>query len=115
MPRQAASTLSRADKLGGPRGGMYCRGRRLMRSGRMAVFGLFVQHEHAVRRQIVASGERVSGQEIVHRFVKVQAHRRTLVIQEEENPLAVLLTHTDLDRVRHFEQWVEAAEIAQPV
>ena len=46
---------------------------------------MFVKHEDSVRRQIVIARKSVAGQEIVHGFVKLDSHRRTLVIEKKIN------------------------------
>lgn len=50
------------------------------------IFRMFVEDQHTVWRQIVVAGEGVAGEEIVHRLVKLDSHRRILVVQQEENP-----------------------------
>ena len=38
------------------------------------MFGMLVQHEHAVWREVVIAGEGVAGEVVVHRLVKLDAH-----------------------------------------
>ena len=50
----------------------------------------------------------------MHRLVKLDAHRRVLVIQQEENLRAFLFPHAHLHGVRHLEQRMQIAHLAQP-
>ena len=45
--------------------------------------GLFVENQDAMRGKIVIATEGGLGQEVVHRFVKTNAHRRALVIEQK--------------------------------
>ena len=75
---------------------------------------MLVEHQHAVRRQIVVAGEGVAGEKIVHRLVELDAHGRILVVEQKINARAFLLSHADLDVFRHFEQRMQGAHLAQP-
>ena len=76
--------------------------------------GMFVQNENAVRLQIVISGKRVSGQKIVHRFIKLQPQRGALMVQKEIDFRIVLLPQADFDVVGDLEQRMEVAQLPQP-
>ena len=78
------------------------------------VFRMFVQHQHAVRRQIVRPGEGRAREEVVHRFVELDAHWRGLMVEQEENFPIVRLAHAHFHVVRHFEQRMETAQLPQP-
>ena len=58
---------------------------------------MLVEDQDAVRRQIVAPGEGDTGEIIVHGFVKLDAHVRILMIEQEENLDPFLLPQADLD------------------
>src|ERR1043165_3210159 len=75
---------------------------------------MFVEHQYPVRRQIVIAGKGIAGKEIVHRLVKLDAQRRVLVVQQEINPGIILLAQAHLDIIRHLEQRMEIAKLAQP-
>lgn len=73
-----------------------------------------VEHEHAVRREIVVAGEGLAGQKIVHRLVEGDAHGGILVVEQEINLLVALLPEADFDVVGHLEQRMEVAQLARP-
>ena len=83
-------------------------------AARHFVFGMFVEDEHAVRREVVVAGEGVAGEEIVHGLVKLDAHGRILVVEQKKDAHAFLLAHADFDVFGHFEQGLQAAHLAQP-
>src|SRR5260221_1544197 len=78
------------------------------------VFRMLVQHKHAVGWKIVVAGKGVAREKIVHRFVKLDADGRVLVVEQKENARALLFPHTDLDAFGNLEQRMEAAHLAQP-
>ena len=45
-----------------------------MGSGGRLRAGMFIEHQDAMRREVVVAGEGVAGQEIVHGLVKLDAH-----------------------------------------
>ena len=72
---------------------------------------MFVQHEHAMRWEVVIAGKVVAGQEIVHGFVELDSEWRVLMIQQEEHLGVFLLAHADFDVVGDLEQWMEIAKL----
>lgn len=76
--------------------------------------GMFVQHQHAVGREVVVAGDVCAGQVIVHRLVKLDANRGVLVVKQEKHLRSLLLAEADLDRVRHLDQRMQAADLPQP-
>src|SRR5215471_11764464 len=70
---------------------------------------MFVEHQDAMRLEVVIAGESVAGEIIVHRLVKLHAKWRSLVIQQKINLCIVLLPHADLDIIRNLEQWLQIA------
>ena len=75
---------------------------------------MFVKDQHAVRRDVVVAGERVAREEIVHRFVELDADGRVLVVEQEENAHAFLFAHADFDVFGNLEQRLQSAHLAQP-
>ena len=67
-----------------------------------------------MRGQVVITGKRAAGQEIVHGFVELDAHGRVLMIDQNIHPHARFLAHADLDVIRHFQQGLNAAGLPQP-
>src|SRR6266478_3990038 len=125
-PCHWAETRSRAERLPGPRGGMKRGGGRnifliatLLRNSPLGCgdalgLGVFVHDEHAVRLEVIIAGEGVAGEKVVHRFVKLEPHLGVLMVQQEVNVCAVLLAQADFDVVRHLEERVKVAKLAQP-
>src|SRR5437899_9107751 len=83
--------------------------RRLMFGNRM-----LIQNQHSMWLQVVIAGNVVAGQKVVHRFIKLDAHRRILMVEQEKNVRIFPGSHADLDVFRHFEQRMEIAHLTQP-
>ena len=71
--------------------------------GGMMVRVMLVQNEDTVRRQIVIARQRAPGQEIVHRFVELDADGRVLMVQQEIEAEISFLPHTHFDGVRNLQ------------
>src|SRR5262249_20607339 len=79
------------------------RGRGLLRFARLSGLFLgngFVQNQHPMGGQIVIPGESLACEKVVHRFVKVQAHVRGLVVEQKVNLAIVFLPHAHFYRIR---------------
>lgn len=74
----------------------------------------FIQHQDAMRGEIVIPGEGLASEKIVHGLVKVESNRRMLMIQKEIDLPIILLPHAHFHGVRHFQQGVKIAELTQP-
>ena len=75
---------------------------------------MLIQNEHAVRLQVEIAGKCVACKEIVHRFIKLDAKGRTLMVEKEKDVGIVFLAHADFDLVRHFEQRMNVAHLTKP-
>src|SRR5438270_13790320 len=62
----------------------------------------------------MVAGKSFASQKIMHRFEKRNAHRRVLMIEQEIDFGVLIFPHADLDHVRHLEQRMESAELAEP-
>jgi len=67
-----------------------------------------------MRLEVVISGKGVASEEIMHRLVELEPQWRTLMVEEEKDAVVVALTHTDLNGIRDFEQWMEIANLPEP-
>ena len=65
---------------------------------------MIIEDQDAMRWEIEVASKRAAGEKIVHGLVKLDAHGRILVIEEEINARVFLLAHGDLHGVRHFEK-----------
>ena len=64
--------------------------------------------------QVIIARESVAREEIMHRLVKLDTQRRTLMVEKEKDSAIVTLPHANLDRIRHFQQRMEVADLPQP-
>jgi hypothetical protein len=85
---------------------------KFVRSG--FVNGMFVEDENAVGLEVKVSRDGCAGEEIVHRFVKLNAVGGGLMIEKEVNVCIVPVTHADLNLIGHFEQGMNIAHLAKP-
>ena len=86
-----------------------------MEKGALSSFagdGMFVEHENAVGLEVEISRDGCSGEEIVHGFVKLDAVRRGLMVEQEVDVGIVPVPHANLDLIRHFEQRMKVAHLA---
>jgi hypothetical protein len=88
--------------------------KRLSQASSFGSFRLFIDDQHSVWWQIVITLEIAAGQEIVDRFVEVDADRGRLMVEEEIGAALAALAEADLDGIGHLEQREEVAELPQP-
>ena len=55
-----------------------------------------------------------AAQEIVHGLVKLNPVRCGVVVEEEKDVGIIFVAHADLNLVRHFEQRMNVAQLAEP-
>ena len=75
---------------------------------------MFIQYQDAMGWQIVVSGESISGQKVMHRFIELEPKWRVLMIQKEIYPGIIFLPQTDLNVIGHFQQRMQVAQLPQP-
>ena len=75
---------------------------------------MFIKDENAVRLQVKISGNGCATQKIVHGFVKLDAERRALMVEQEKDVRIVSVSHADFDLFRDLEQRMDVAHLTKP-
>ena len=75
---------------------------------------MFVEDEDAVRLEVEIARDGCATQEIVHRFVKLNAVWRGLMVEQKIDVRIVSVTHADLNLIGNFDQGMDVAQLAEP-
>lgn len=76
--------------------------------------GMFVEDENAVGLKVKVSRDGCAREEVVHRFVKLDAEGRRLMVEKEKDVCIVSVSHADFNLIGHLEQGMNIAHLAKP-